>query len=867
MIRNTKHFLKSTPLLAFAVLVLNGCNSNSVPDNEQSEPLAIGAATSADFVAVRVEAENYNDLTGGWTLTSQDNIPAITPDPDPPHHSSASNGAYVELLPDTRVTHDDVLRNGENFWGTPGDGPRLEYNVNIPEAGKYFVYVKAYSTGPEDNGIHVGINDNTPLSGYRIQLCSGKNKWTWSSAQRVDTNHCGVTKTIFLDIETAGSHKITFYAREDGFELDQFLLLKDVNPETRDCFPITSDKIRCVDVATGDTIGNYILDTTPTDDGNEVTPAPAPTTAVVDLQLRLSANKESVVVTDEIEYTLTIDNTDDADTATNVVALVSLPSGLDFVSSDLCTSDDAQVICDFSEVTADERVTASFTVVATAASTLRIDAQVSTDIKETEQGNNTDSEQLTISERIPDYDGALTLLQGPNALGLNSSTTHLISITNKGQLEINDATLSINRNAAISVASDHPGCIVDTAVTCSLSGVLPGDSLSIPLTIDGVTPGQGNISVQLVVPSDEDTDNNALNTSVFVIDNTISTDTNGIVTIEAENYTEQATPNSAPLENAYNSAWFVVSEAMNPAISPDFDSVTAASTSNSSYIEFLPDTRVGNDDPVVLNVSNYTAGGESSVVTYRAFFNEPGRYFVAGLLRANNAQDASIHVGFNNTWPASAADLTVCAPNGQWQWSHSVQCGTDNNAYIDVTNPGIHSIHVSAATDGVELDKISLSLEDTTLPDGLGEESVAYIEPDIDLSISNQISSGSYRVSVLNPDTTAAAVDITVQLSGIDVTLASDITGFDGCEANADRIDCTVNFVAANSERTASINVNSETTITATLISDSDSNSENNFVSTVVESGGGLLDLKLIIALLGLAYLRLQTLTRCIRQS
>lgn len=140
------------------------------------------------------------------------------------HSKTASGNAYIKALPDTRVTHKDELIRGENFFPVPGTGGVVSYKVKINTPGKYYVWVKAFSSGPEDNGLHVGIDGSWPKSGERIQLCQGKNKWTWSSAQRIPSNHCGVPMSIYLDIKEAGEHIISFSMREDGFELDQFIL-------------------------------------------------------------------------------------------------------------------------------------------------------------------------------------------------------------------------------------------------------------------------------------------------------------------------------------------------------------------------------------------------------------------------------------------------------------------------------------------------------------------------------------------------------------------------------------------------------------------------------------------------------------------
>ncbi|MFC2109531.1 DUF5060 domain-containing protein [Bacteroidota bacterium] len=145
------------------------------------------------------------------------------------HYDSASGNSYIEALPDTRVTHSDKLIKGENFFPIPGFGGIVSYKVKINSPGKYYVWIRAYSTGPEDNGLHVGVNNTWPKSGARIQLCKGKNKWTWTSAQRVPENHCGEPKTIYLEFKDKGTHIISFSMREDGFELDKFILTKDKN--------------------------------------------------------------------------------------------------------------------------------------------------------------------------------------------------------------------------------------------------------------------------------------------------------------------------------------------------------------------------------------------------------------------------------------------------------------------------------------------------------------------------------------------------------------------------------------------------------------------------------------------------------------
>ena len=169
-----------------------------------------------------VEAENFdrqtNDNVRRFHIVGKGD--AVSPR----HVESASGGAYVAVLPDTRRTHDDKLIRGENFSDEPGAIAVLTYRVRFQTPGKYYVWARAYSTGTEDNGIHVGIDGQWPESGRRMQWCEGKNRWRWESKQRTPENHCGEPYKIFVEVIEPGEHEIQFSMREDGFELDRWLM-------------------------------------------------------------------------------------------------------------------------------------------------------------------------------------------------------------------------------------------------------------------------------------------------------------------------------------------------------------------------------------------------------------------------------------------------------------------------------------------------------------------------------------------------------------------------------------------------------------------------------------------------------------------
>ncbi len=102
----------------------------------------------------------------------------------------------------------------------------LSYKVHFNTPGKYYVWCRVYPTGTEDNGLHVGIDGAWPESGQRLQF-GGKKRWMWDSRQRTEKVHTGVRGLLFLDVDKAGEHTISFSMREDGFEFDQWLMTTD----------------------------------------------------------------------------------------------------------------------------------------------------------------------------------------------------------------------------------------------------------------------------------------------------------------------------------------------------------------------------------------------------------------------------------------------------------------------------------------------------------------------------------------------------------------------------------------------------------------------------------------------------------------
>ncbi|MEM8494937.1 MAG: hypothetical protein AAF663_06075, partial [Planctomycetota bacterium] len=135
-------------------------------------PTDLSAAPPHEFVdgIAVIEAESFvaqsADDVRRWYVQSTDGMAEVEGrDDDATDPATASGGAYIEILPDTRVTHNDEITGGLNFSNKPGVMGVLSYPVKFDEPGRYYVWACAHSVGSEDNGVHIGLNDDWPESG------------------------------------------------------------------------------------------------------------------------------------------------------------------------------------------------------------------------------------------------------------------------------------------------------------------------------------------------------------------------------------------------------------------------------------------------------------------------------------------------------------------------------------------------------------------------------------------------------------------------------------------------------------------------------------------------------------------------------
>jgi len=114
-----------------------------------------------------------------------------------------------------QATPNDNVLNEEDFVEK---SPRIDFEVDFPKAGTYFVWVRGLGADQEDNSCHVGLDGKAVASADKI--AEFETEWTWTK----DTKD-GEDAT--LKIDAPGKRTLNVWMREDGFVLDRIILTTD----------------------------------------------------------------------------------------------------------------------------------------------------------------------------------------------------------------------------------------------------------------------------------------------------------------------------------------------------------------------------------------------------------------------------------------------------------------------------------------------------------------------------------------------------------------------------------------------------------------------------------------------------------------
>ncbi len=174
------------------------------------------------------------------------------------------------------------------------------------------------------------------------------------------------------------------------------------------------------------------------------------------------------------------------------------------------------------------------------------------------------------------------------------------------------------------------------------------------------------------------------------------------------------------------------------------------------------------------NVSHMTPGYSalSPELRYQVQFTTPGAYYVWVRYNAPGNGGDAVHVGLDNAEvPGAALINDSSAPPNKWIWTRHTMNGKD--ATLTVATPGLHTINVWMAKDGMRLDRLLLTADANFTPDGDGpaESTRAAVEGTPPAALPTQIPT---TVPTVAP--TAAATIAPTSAPTIAATLAPTAT-------------------------------------------------------------------------------------------
>lgn len=149
---------------------------------------------------VSIEAEDFSRANPGTGNAASTSWTEIT-------EANASGGKAIQAGPN------QGLWTGLNLYG-----PSVEYDIDFPQTGLYYVYVRSQGPTANDDSYHIGLN-GSGLSNKSAYGMGGSGPWAWQNLANDD-------EQMQLNIQSAGKHTLNIWVREDGVQIDKIVIKK-----------------------------------------------------------------------------------------------------------------------------------------------------------------------------------------------------------------------------------------------------------------------------------------------------------------------------------------------------------------------------------------------------------------------------------------------------------------------------------------------------------------------------------------------------------------------------------------------------------------------------------------------------------------
>ena len=166
-----------------------------------------------------IEAEDYSVKTAGSGAASSSSWVELTGEP-------SASGSYMYAFPDIGLTIDTNIE---------ADSPQMSYDVDLPVAGTYYLWLKGWAENPWSQYVHYGLDGfATSSDGSDALVLSHYGYFTWQSEV------LGGGRPT-LTVGSAGEHTLDIWMREDGAKIDQLMVTNNPAYLPEDSEGLTAD--------------------------------------------------------------------------------------------------------------------------------------------------------------------------------------------------------------------------------------------------------------------------------------------------------------------------------------------------------------------------------------------------------------------------------------------------------------------------------------------------------------------------------------------------------------------------------------------------------------------------------------------------
>lgn len=148
--------------------------------------------------------------------------------------NTASGKKRVQCFPDVQSDGHGADKDYMT-WNPIKDSPKLDYRIHFETPGVYRIWTRGKSYDHYGNSFHMGLNGQPVESAKGIECLTTAEKWIWETKSKSK-------KAATIEIKQAGPATLNVWMREDGMEIDKFVLTLDENYKPDELGPETTSR-------------------------------------------------------------------------------------------------------------------------------------------------------------------------------------------------------------------------------------------------------------------------------------------------------------------------------------------------------------------------------------------------------------------------------------------------------------------------------------------------------------------------------------------------------------------------------------------------------------------------------------------------